>query len=218
MADEEHDNAEQGNEEEGGAGGEEVVEKPGPPPGAPHVLQHKWSLWFDNPKLKKDNESWEENLKKVHTFGTVEEFWCLFNNVIAPTKLALGSNFHVFKDGIQPMWEDATNKDGGKWVLSIPKQRRKNVDMWWMYSILMMIGENLNDECDVCGAVVSLRKNQDRIALWTKSARKESLQIGIGTQLRSGLELPKSMALKFQSHADAYASGSSFQNKVHYEV
>ena len=28
MADEEHDNAEQGNEEEGRAGGEEVVEKP----------------------------------------------------------------------------------------------------------------------------------------------------------------------------------------------
>ena len=183
-----------------------------------HPLQYRWVLWFDNPKLKKAEESWEENLKQIHTFDTVEDFWCLFNNVVAPTKLSMGSNFHIFKEGVLPMWEDSTNKDGGKWVLSIPKQRRKSVDLWWMYIVLIMIGENFEDQGDVCGVVVSLRKSQDRIALWTKSALQEKLQMAIGSKIRTGLELPRAIQIKYQSHADAYASGSSFQNKVHYEV
>jgi translation initiation factor 4E len=42
-----------------------------------HPLQYRWSLWYDdsanlklNPKLP-----WEENLKKVYTFDTIEDFW-----------------------------------------------------------------------------------------------------------------------------------------------
>ena len=60
-----------------------------------HPLQYRWVLWFDNPKLKKPDESWEENLKKIHSFDTVEDFWCLFNNIVAPTKLTMNSNFHI---------------------------------------------------------------------------------------------------------------------------
>jgi hypothetical protein len=40
-----------------------------------------------------------------------------------------------------------------------------------------MIGENMADDGDINGVVVSLRKSQDRIALWTKSAQKEDLQV-----------------------------------------
>ena len=114
-------------------------------------------------------------------------------------------------------YQESTKK-GGTWVLSIPKQRRKSVDLWWMYIVLIMIGENFDDSGDVCGVVVSLRKSQDRIALWTKTATNEALQMSIGAKIRAGLELPRALQLKYQSHADAYASGSSFQNKVHYEV
>ena len=86
-----------------------------------HPLQYRWVLWFDNPKLKKPDESWEENLKRIHTFDTVEDFWCLFNNIVAPTKLTMNSNFHIFKDGVLPMWEDETNKKGGKWIVRLKK-------------------------------------------------------------------------------------------------
>ena len=40
-----------------------------------------------------------------------------------------------------------------------------------------MIGENMADDGDINGVVVSLRKSQDRIALWTKSAQNEPLQV-----------------------------------------
>ena len=75
----------------------------------------------------------QENLKRINAFDSVEDFWCLFNNMCAPKKLSVGSNYHIFKHGIKPMWEDPENKAGGKWVLTVPKQRNRSiVDSWWM--------------------------------------------------------------------------------------
>jgi hypothetical protein len=65
---------------------------------AAHPLESKWVFWYDNPKMKKPEESWEENLKRINAFDNVEDFWCLFNNMAAPKKLSLGSNYHLFKE------------------------------------------------------------------------------------------------------------------------
>lgn len=79
-----------------------------------------------------------------------------------------------------------------------------------------MIGQTLDDEGDVCGAVVSSRKIQDRIAIWTATASLEERQMAIGRAFRSLLiDLAKSEVLKYQSHADAAASGSSYKNEVY---
>lgn len=49
----------------------------------------RWALWYDNAKLKAATETWEENLKHIMAFETVEEFWALFNNVMPPSMLAV---------------------------------------------------------------------------------------------------------------------------------
>lgn len=82
--------------------------------------------------------------------------------------------------------------------------------------MLSLIGETLEDDDDVCGAVVSVRKAQDRIAIWSATASAEDRQRAIGRGFRSALvDFGKNEVLKFQSHADAAASGSSFQNEVY---
>lgn len=40
-----------------------------------HPLQSRWVLWYDNPKNMQNGETWEDNLKKIFTFDTVEDFW-----------------------------------------------------------------------------------------------------------------------------------------------
>lgn len=197
---------------------EEVVAVP-PEVSIKHPLQHRWTLWYDNPKKPSSAESWEENLKKIFTFDTVEDFWCLYNNVLTPTKLSVGSNYHLFKEGIRPMWEDPINAKGGKWIFTNPRSRKARLDECWLHVMLSLIGESLHDEDDICGAVVSVRKPQDRIAIWTGNADKEDLQKAVGRSFRSCLcDFGKNEVLKFQSHADAAASGSSFQNEVMYEA
>jgi Eukaryotic initiation factor 4E len=70
-----------------------------------HPLQDKWTLWFDNPKLKKPEESWEDTLKNIMSFDTVEDFWCLYGNILPASRIPTGSNYSVFKAGVKPMWE-----------------------------------------------------------------------------------------------------------------
>lgn len=186
---------------------------------AKHPLQNRWVLWYDNPKKRHSTESWEENLKNVYTFDTVEDFWCLYNNILVPTKLSIGSNYHLFKEGIRPMWEDPINAKGGKWIFTNPRSRKARLDECWLYVMLSLIGETLQDEDDICGAVVSVRKAQDRIAIWSATANAEDRQKTIGRGFRQALvDLGKNEVLKYQSHADAAASGSSFQNEVLYEA
>jgi translation initiation factor 4E len=103
----------------------------------------------------------------------------LYNNIIAPSQLAPGSNYHLFKDGVEPKWEDPANSKGGKWVVSISRSfRQTKLDNMWLWTILACIGEGFDGpEDSVCGVVVSIRKNQeDKISLWIKGGSSETIK------------------------------------------
>jgi len=44
-------------------------------------------------------------------------------------ELASGSNYHLFKDGVEPKWEDPQNVRGGKWLLQM-KVREHRPTEW----------------------------------------------------------------------------------------
>ncbi|KAE8708765.1 Eukaryotic translation initiation factor isoform 4E-2 [Hibiscus syriacus] len=71
----------------------------------PHKLERKWTFWFDNQS-------------KVYTFDTVEEFWCLYDQILKPSNFPGNADFHLFKAGIEPKWEDAECANGGKWSVA----------------------------------------------------------------------------------------------------
>jgi translation initiation factor 4E len=166
-------------------------------------LHCKWVLWYDNPRLAPADSEWKDNLKDCGTFEDTDNFWRIFNNIKPAPTLEHNSNYHVFRQGIQPMWEDPQNVEGGKFVLTIPKKDSKSgrCEEWWLYTVLAMVGETMDLHGDqVCGAVVSIRKSQDRIALWLKSS-DPSICIPIGERWKKALEFNKT-PLKFQSHKD----------------
>lgn len=52
--------------------------------GQKHQLQNKWKFWyFENNKDK----SWEDNLRVVSEFWTVEDFWSIFNHIKSASDL-----------------------------------------------------------------------------------------------------------------------------------
>jgi len=186
-----------------------------------HPLQNRWTWWYDNPGKKTSQSSWGEYLKPIMSFDTVEDFWRLYNNIYPPSQLVSGSDYHLFKEGIEPKWEDPLNEKGGKWVVTLPNKNRKETsDKMWLYLVLACIGEgfalNANDE--ICGCVISIRKTQDKIALWTKNANNDEAVRGIGKHLRQVLELPAQFSLGYQAHFDATKNNSSFNNKNRYEA
>mmetsp|Transcript_35188 Transcript_35188/g.74954 ORF Transcript_35188/g.74954 Transcript_35188/m.74954 type:complete len:247 (+) Transcript_35188:128-868(+) len=143
-----------------------------------HPLQHAWCLWvlLHNQSTKED---WQNSQMNIQTWSTVEDFWRLFNNIKSPSRLGI-SDFSVFKKDIAPAWEDETCRHGGRWLAKIDKMRPQVFDDLWLTVILTMIGETLGDvgHC-ACGAVVSTRAKNSKMALWI-SEREESKVMPIG--------------------------------------
>jgi translation initiation factor 4E len=74
------------------------------------------------------------------------------NNIPPPSKLPVGSTYHLFREGIMPMWEDFNNAQGGKWTYNEKRDTgvsNKNLDNMWLYTMLCLVGENFADADEV---------------------------------------------------------------------
>uniref|UniRef100_A0A8V0ZB58 Eukaryotic translation initiation factor 4E family member 2 n=1 Tax=Gallus gallus TaxID=9031 RepID=A0A8V0ZB58_CHICK len=126
---------------------------PGP---AEHPLQYNYTFWYSRrtPGRPTSSQSYEQNIKQIGTFASVEQFWRFYSHMVRPGDLTGHSDFHLFKEGIKPMWEDDANKNGGKWIIRL---RKGLASRCWENLILAMLGEQFMVGEEICGAVVSVR-------------------------------------------------------------
>ena len=123
----------------------------------------------------------------------------MWNNLVVPSRLPIGSDFHLFKDGIEPMWEDPHNAQGGKWTHSLLK---KALDDSWLNACLSCIGEQYEDNSEnICGTVVSVRR-ADRIALWTRDRNDQSSTLAIGKAFKSHLDVTEETKISWVPHQE----------------
>ncbi len=146
-----------------------------------------------------DSGTYEAGLTTVGEFDTVESYCRYFNWLKPPSKLERNSNYHLFKSGIKPMWEDEANANGGKWVLTM-KNNPALLDQCWQWLTMALVGEELDEGDEICGAVVSLRSKVDRIQLWTRSKEDVEKVNGIGRKLVKLLDVSEAdgIGLEFQ--------------------
>lgn len=100
--------------------------------------------------------------------------------------LTTGCDYSVFKSDIKPMWEDPSNKNGGRWLI----KDSGLLDQYWMdiviflsalsistiykyifyFQLLSMIGgmyDPYND--NICGIVYN-RRQYSKISVWISSS------------------------------------------------
>ncbi|KAF5318615.1 hypothetical protein D9619_010975 [Psilocybe cf. subviscida] len=150
-----------------------------------------------------EGSEYEAGLTIIGEFDTVEEFCRYFNWLKPPSKLEKNSNYHIFKSGIKPMWEDPANANGGKWVLTM-KNSPVLLDRCWSWLAMALVGEELEEGDEICGAVVSLRTKVDRIQVWTRGKDDIEKLNGIGKRLVKLLDVSEadSIGLEFQYNSD----------------
>lgn len=154
-----------------------------------HKLAEDWVLWYDYQDRKYVNtENWSESLQVLSKVKDVGTFWAVYEEVGDVQDLPTSSNMHFFRDGIQPMWEDKRNQNGGKWVLEM--SQGSAVQSIWMNTLMFCISETTSlkkvklDQGEVpllkniCGAVFSPRKSCVRISIWTNVKDKRALCLG----------------------------------------
>jgi len=201
--------------------------------GVEHPLQHTWTLYHDTksktapfpsfaastgsgettPFIPTSTESgaYEAGLTVVGEFNTVEGFCRYFNWLKPPSKLERNSNYHLFKGGIKPMWEDPANANGGKWVLTM-KSNPLLLDRCWSWLAMALVGEELDEKDEVCGAVVSLRAKIDRIQLWTREKENVEAINALGKKLIKLLDLQDepTIGLDFQYNTEDKPTPTKF--------
>eukprot|EP00927_Polykrikos_kofoidii_P078529 TRINITY_DN75342_c0_g1_i1.p1 TRINITY_DN75342_c0_g1~~TRINITY_DN75342_c0_g1_i1.p1 ORF type:complete len:253 (+),score=35.98 TRINITY_DN75342_c0_g1_i1:404-1162(+) len=151
----------------------------------PIPLSGAWTLWE-----QLSTEKYHTN--KVVTFGTVQEFWSIWNGIPQPSELLDGKKFirvetsghsteigalMIFRDGIAPEWEHPANSQGGHFQLTLKAVAiGGQVDEYWNNIVLAIIGGTL-EPCTKVNGVRLVDKlgtrnratDHIRIELWYSS-------------------------------------------------
>jgi translation initiation factor 4E len=139
----------------------------------PHKLKYTWVIWYRPPTSK--NADYEKSIVPVCRMSTAEDFWRVYVHLKRPSTLPTVSDYHFFREGIRPVWEDDENKKGGKWIIRLKKGVS---DRYWEDLLLNMIGDQFFDAGqEICGAVVSVRSNEDVLSIWTKFDGGKNIKI-----------------------------------------
>ncbi|KYQ88774.1 hypothetical protein DLAC_10568 [Tieghemostelium lacteum] len=183
-----------------------------------HKLDCSWTIFTDKKQYGiNSGGDYLSSLTNLGSFNTVEDFWIYYNLLQKPSKMPPDSTYHLFKSGINPMWEDTANKNGGKLVLTFKNNHRfyYNVDLIWENIVLGIVGETIDNERDICGVVLSKRGgpgsgSTERIAIWNRDANNqqniEALKQNLLAAISySGMD-PGKLDIKYHVHSNSLSS------------
>eukprot|EP00921_Rhytidocystis_pertsovi_P020482 GHVQ01032679.1.p1 GENE.GHVQ01032679.1~~GHVQ01032679.1.p1 ORF type:complete len:248 (-),score=37.80 GHVQ01032679.1:338-1081(-) len=140
-------------------------------------LQYGWHIW-EQVVPQKDHVDYSDNTKAIASFKSVQEFWRLWNHMPQPSELLnskrmvreaddalhLVDALMIFKEGIEPMWEDPLNARGGHFEYKLTRNvPGPQIDEYWNNLVLGMIGGNLEEGDMVTGVRLVDKLNSGRV-------------------------------------------------------
>ncbi|OJJ95449.1 hypothetical protein ASPACDRAFT_126841 [Aspergillus aculeatus ATCC 16872] len=168
-----------------------------------HPLKSTWVIWYRPPTPKYSD--YEKSTVPLAAISSVESFWSVYSHLKRPSLLPTVSDYHIFKKGIRPVWEDDANKKGGKWVVRLKKGV---ADRYWEDLLLAMVGDQFAEAGDeVCGAVLSVRSGEDVLNVWTRIDGGRNIKIR--ETIKRLLNFPTDTNIVWKSHDDSIAQRSA---------
>ncbi|RMJ23796.1 Translation initiation factor [Aspergillus sp. HF37] len=173
---------------------------PTPVPGPrEHPLKSTWVIWYRPPTPKYSD--YEKSTVPLASISSVENFWTVYSHLKRPSLLPTVSDYHIFRNGVRPVWEDEANKRGGKWVVRLKKGV---ADRYWEDLLLAIVGDQFAEASDeVCGAVLSVRSGEDVLNVWTRIDGGRNVKIR--ETIKRLLAFPADTNIIWKSHDDSIA-------------
>ncbi|KAI1438545.1 translation initiation factor eIF4e [Xylaria sp. CBS 124048] len=162
-----------------------------------HPLRDTWVFWYRPPITKANGYiEYDKTLHAMMSVKTVEDFWQAYAHLKRPSSLPTVSDYHLFKGGVRPIWEDEENKHGGKWILRLKKGV---ADRYYEDLLMACVGDQFGDESDeICGIVLSMRNGEDVLSIWTRNTGQKVLKIR--ETMRRVLGCPNDTRIEWKSH------------------
>ncbi|PVU97860.1 hypothetical protein BB561_000226 [Smittium simulii] len=174
-----------------------------------HPLNDSWTFWYMHREPGQKILNYEAATINIASFSTVDEFWNVYTHLRRPNDMPTVLDFHLFKLGVRPVWEDQSNILGGKWMIRIKKGLASRL---WERLVLAIVGNQFDVEDEVCGAVLSIRNSEDIISLWNKTANDASINISIRDSIKIILGISNDTIMEYKAHNDSLRDNSSFRN------
>ncbi|KAF9540580.1 Eukaryotic translation initiation factor 4E type 2 [Mortierella hygrophila] len=174
-----------------------------------HPLHFNWVFWFMHRPPGSKIVNYESAMKKIATFGSVEDFWAVYSHLRRPHELPNVSDYHMFRQGVRPVWEDAANINGGKWIVRLKKGLASR---YWENLIMAVIGDQFDVGSEICGIVLSIRGAEDILSIWNQSSQGGRTNLKIRDTMKRVLSLPADTIMEYKTHNDALKDNSSFRN------
>ncbi|CAK7220693.1 hypothetical protein SCUCBS95973_004249 [Sporothrix curviconia] len=173
-----------------------------------YTLRNEWVFWF-RPPISKANGyiEYEKTLHPMACVSTVEDFFAVYAHLKRPSTLPLVADYHFFRKGVRPIWEDTENRKGGKWIVRLKKGV---ADRYWEDLLFAIIGDQFGDASDeVCGAVLSVRNGEDILSVWTRTDGSRVLKIR--ETMRRALGFPLETKVDWKSHDSSIQQRSAIE-------
>ena len=127
-----------------------------------HELSDQWTLWAHLPH----NIDWSLNSYiPIYTFTTIEETIAITESL--PSILVENCMLFMMRKGINPIWEDPKNRNGGCFSYKV---LNKNVSKSWSELTYRIVGGTISNNASfvksVTGITISPKKNFCIIKIW----------------------------------------------------
>jgi len=160
-------------------------------------LEKSWAYWFSVSDSSKKATDYGDAIKYLGAFGSIEEFWQYYSHLKKPDDVPVNTEYHVFQEGIKPMWEDEANKNGARWILRIKKGA---ASLFWEELLLGVVGEQFDVDNEICGVAVSIRNSEDIFSIWIRSGQDLAVKNSVKETLKKIWRLPDSVYLEYKEH------------------
>ena len=164
-------------------------------------LSNKYAFWFKISKeaIKNNQQNqnkYESQFKKISEFATIEDFWAVYQHLKKPDNCDPGIELHLFKESIKPLWEDESNKNGGKLIF---KCNKGYTSIIWEEIILRVLGglipKDLSD--NINGIKKKKKKEYNILEIWFKEFYKNYCD-QLEQYIREDIQIPKEVPIDFK--------------------
>jgi Eukaryotic initiation factor 4E len=129
---------------------------------SPHTLSDTWILWAHLPH---DTDWGIKSYTKIFEFYTLEQAVTITE--MLPPKLIVNCMLFLMRKGINPIWEDERNRNGGCFSYKIIN---KDVPGAWKQMSYLLVGETMSDNINIIshinGITISPKKNFCIMKVW----------------------------------------------------
>jgi hypothetical protein len=135
-----------------------------------HTLSDRWTLWAHLPH----NTDWSlKSYIPISTFSTIEETIAVTESL--PVPLVENCMLFLMRQGINPIWEDPKNRNGGCFSYKV---LNKNVSKAWSELTYRTVGGSISDGLSfvnsVTGITISPKKNFCIIKIWMTNCNHQN--------------------------------------------